>query len=130
MVDLDHFKKVNDTMGHLAGDYVLKETAELLKKSLRKSDVAARYGGEEFAVLLPETPQEGAFILAERIREKLASTCFNYGEQAIYVTMSIGIAAYSHKTDSSNADLIKKADTALYRAKEGGRNRCCLFSEC
>jgi diguanylate cyclase (GGDEF)-like protein len=130
MVDLDHFKKVNDTMGHLAGDYVLKETAELLKKSLRKSDVAARYGGEEFAVLLPETPQEGAFILAERIREKLASTCFNYGEQAIYVTMSIGIAAYSPKTDSSNADLIKKADTALYRAKEGGRNRCCLFSEC
>ena len=97
---------------------------------MRKSDVAARYGGEEFAVLLPETPQEGAFILAERLREKLASTCFNYGEQAIYVTMSLGIAAYSTKTDSSNADLIKKADTALYRAKEGGRNRCCLFSEC
>ena len=130
MVDLDHFKKVNDTMGHLAGDYVLRETAELLKKSLRKSDVAARYGGEEFAVLLPETPQEGAFILAERLREKLASSCFNYGEQAIYVTMSIGISAYSPKTDSSNADLIKKADSALYRAKQDGRNRCCLFSDC
>ncbi len=130
MVDLDHFKKVNDTMGHLAGDYVLRETAELLKKSLRKSDVAARYGGEEFAVLLPETPQEGAFILAERLREKLASMQFNYGEHVIFVTMSIGIAAHSPKTDSSNADLIKKADTALYRAKEGGRNRCCLFSDC
>jgi two-component system cell cycle response regulator len=128
MVDLDHFKKVNDTMGHLAGDYVLRETAELLKKSLRKSDVAARYGGEEFAVLLPETPQEGALILAERLREKLASMQFNYGEHAIFVTMSIGIAAHSPKTDSSNADLIKKADTALYRAKEEGRNRCCLYS--
>jgi two-component system cell cycle response regulator len=68
--------------------------------------------------------------LAERLREKLASTGFNYGEQAIYVTMSIGIAAYSPKTDSSNADLIKKADSALYRAKGDGRNRCCLFSEC
>jgi two-component system cell cycle response regulator len=129
MADLDHFKKVNDTMGHLAGDYVLRETAELLKKSLRKSDVAARYGGEEFAVLLPETPQEGAFILAERLREKLAATCFNYGEHTIYVTMSIGIAAHSPETDSSNADLIKKADTALYRAKEDGRNRCCHFSD-
>jgi diguanylate cyclase (GGDEF)-like protein len=129
MADLDHFKKVNDTMGHLAGDYVLRETAELLKKSLRKSDVAVRYGGEEFAVLLPETPQEGAFILAERLREKLASSCFKYNEQAIYVTMSIGIAAHSPETDSSNADLIKKADTALYRAKEDGRNRCCHFSD-
>ena len=130
MMDLDHFKKINDTMGHLAGDYVLRATAELLKKSLRKSDVAARYGGEEFAVLLPETPQEGAFILAERLREKLASSRFNYGEHAIYVTMSIGIAAYSPKTDSTNADLIKKADTALYRAKEEGRNRSYLFSNC
>ena len=67
--------------------------------------------------------------MAERLREKLASTCFNYGDQAIYVTMSIGIAAHSPKTNSSNADLIKKADTALYRAKEDGRNRCCLFSD-
>jgi diguanylate cyclase (GGDEF)-like protein len=74
MVDLDNFKKVNDTVGHLAGDYGLRETADLLEKSIRKSDVAARYGGEEFAVLLPETPREGAFILAERLREKLAST--------------------------------------------------------
>jgi diguanylate cyclase (GGDEF)-like protein len=128
MVDLDHFKKVNDTLGHLAGDYILRETAELLKQSLRKSDVAARYGGEEFAVLLPETPQEGAFILAERLREKLAATRFTYGDQAVFITMSIGIAAHSPKTDSSNADLIKKADTALYRAKKERRNRCCLFS--
>jgi diguanylate cyclase (GGDEF)-like protein len=128
MVDLDHFKKVNDTLGHLAGDHVLRETSELLRKSLRKSDIAARYGGEEFAVLLPETPQEGAFILAERLREKLAAMSFNYGDQVIFVTMSVGIAVYSPKTDSSNADLIKKADTALYRAKEEGRNRCCLYS--
>ena len=128
MADLDHFKKINDTFGHLAGDYILREVSELLQKSMRKSDVAARYGGEEFAVLLPETPQEGAFILAERIRDKLSSTEFAYGEQTIFVTMSIGIASYSAKTDSSNADLVKKADTALYRAKDAGRNQCCLYS--
>jgi len=128
MVDLDHFKKINDTFGHLAGDYVLREVAELLQKSMRKSDTTARYGGEEFAILLPETPQEGAFILAERLRDKLASMTFNYGEQTIFATMSIGIAEYSPKTDSSNADLIKKADRALYRAKESGRNQCCLHS--
>ena len=128
MLDLDHFKKVNDTFGHLAGDVVLREMSELLRKSLRKSDIAARYGGEEFALLLPETPQEGAFILAERLREKLAAMSFAYGEHTIFITMSVGIAAYTPKTDSSNADLIKKADTALYRAKEQGRNRCTLFS--
>ena len=128
MVDLDHFKKINDTFGHLAGDYVLREVSELLQKSMRKSDVVARYGGEEFAVLLPETPQEGAYILAERLRDKLASMQISYGEQAIFVTMSIGIAAHSPKNDSSKADLIKKADRALYRAKESGRNQCCLHS--
>jgi diguanylate cyclase (GGDEF)-like protein len=128
MLDLDHFKKINDTFGHLAGDYILREVAELLQKSMRKSDTAARYGGEEFAVLLPETPQEGAFILAERLREKLATTEFTYGEQTVFATMSVGIAAYSPKVDSSNADLIKKADRALYRAKESGRNQCCLHS--
>ncbi|MFZ0614286.1 MAG: GGDEF domain-containing protein [Desulfobacterales bacterium] len=130
MVDLDHFKKVNDTFGHLAGDHILRETSELIRKSLRKSDIAARYGGEEFALLLPETPQEGAYILAERLREKLAAKSFAYGDHTIFVTMSVGIAAYAPKTDSSNADLIKKADTALYRAKDQGRNRCCLFSSC
>jgi diguanylate cyclase (GGDEF)-like protein len=129
MMDLDHFKKVNDTMCHLAGGYVLWETADLLKKLLRKSDVATRYGGEVFADLLPETPQEGASIVAERLREKLASTCFKYGEHTIYVTMSIAIAAHSPKIDASCGP-DKKADTALYRAKEDGRNRCCLFSDC
>ena len=128
LIDIDDFKLVNDTFGHLAGDYVLREVAELLQKSMRKSDTTARYGGEEFAILLPETPQEGAFILAERLRDKLASMTFNYGEQTIFATMSIGIAEYSPKTDSSNADLIKKADRALYRAKESGRNQCCLHS--
>lgn len=128
MMDLDHFKKINDTFGHLAGDYILREVSDLLQKSMRKSDVVARYGGEEFAILLPETPQEGAFILAERLCDKLSSKALTYGEQTIFVTMSIGIAAYSAKTDSSNADLIKKADTALYRAKDSGRNQCCLHS--
>ncbi len=129
MADLDHFKKINDTFGHLAGDYILREVSNLLQKSMRKSDMVARYGGEEFAVLLPETPQEGAHILAERLRERLASMEFTYGEQTIFVTMSIGIAAFSAKTDSSNADLVKKADRALYRAKESGRNKCCLHSK-
>ena len=96
MIDVDHFKLFNDHYGHRAGDDCLRKVATSLRENIRRAgDLVARYGGEEFAVLLPETPQEGAFILAERLREKLASTCFNYGEQAIYVTMSIGIAAYS-----------------------------------
>lgn len=129
MADLDHFKKINDTFGHLAGDYILRSVAELLKISMRKSDIVARYGGEEFAALLPETPQEGAFILAERLRDKLAQMQFAYGDHVIFVTMSIGIAAYDPKNDSSNADLIKKADIALYRAKKDGRNRCCTHTD-
>jgi diguanylate cyclase (GGDEF)-like protein len=129
MVDLDYFKKINDTFGHLAGDYILRSVAEFLKQSTRKSDVIARYGGEEFAILLPETPIEGAYILADRIREKLAALRLQYGDQAIYVTASIGIASFSAESDLSNADLVKKADSALYRAKESGRNRCCLHGE-
>ena len=129
MLDLDYFKKVNDTYGHLAGDYVLRVVSEYLRQAMRQSDVVARYGGEEFAVLLPETPAEGAFILAERLREKLASVELNYGEHKLHVTMSVGIAAYSAKDDDSNTDLIRKADKALYLAKESGRNRCCMYPQ-
>jgi diguanylate cyclase (GGDEF)-like protein len=129
MCDIDHFKQVNDTFGHLAGDYVLRSVSEFLKMSMRKSDIIARYGGEEFAALLPETPIEGAFLLAERLRERLAALPITYGDHVIHTTVSIGIAAYCPKSDSTNADLIKKADVALYRAKEQGRNRCVRHAD-
>lgn len=118
MVDLDHFKQVNDTYGHLNGDAVLAELASILSNGLRESDVCARYGGEEFALILPETTESGARVLAERIRAKVASATFPGG---LKLTISIGAAA----TDEPSlfTQLIDRADQALYVAKQGGRNQ-------
>jgi len=114
MIDVDHFKKYNDTFGHPAGDKLLIQVAEIISCQVRAMDVAARYGGEEFIVLLPETDAEGAMIIAERIRLKI--------DELTEVTISLGIAVYIKNNDSGEM-LIKRADTALYRAKENGRNR-------
>ena len=118
MVDLDHFKQVNDTYGHLNGDAVLAELASILSNGLRESDVCARYGGEEFALILPETTESGARVLAERIRAKVAAATFPGG---LKLTISIGAAA----TDEPSlfTQLIDRADQALYVAKQGGRNQ-------
>ena len=118
MIDLDHFKQVNDTYGHLNGDAVLHELAQILASSARESDVCARYGGEEFALILHETTESGAKILAERIRAKVAAATFPGG---LKLTISIGVSA----TDDATlfTQLMDRADQALYAAKLGGRNQ-------
>ncbi|MDP1889279.1 MAG: diguanylate cyclase [Gemmatimonadaceae bacterium] len=127
MVDLDHFKKVNDTHGHLVGDEVLREVATLLQNEVRSVDVVARYGGEEFVAVLPETSLVGAMTFAERIREHVAATLFASSlVDALQLTCSIGVSSYPSTTINTVDDLFARADEALYRAKADGRNRVCL----
>ncbi|MCP4152577.1 MAG: diguanylate cyclase [bacterium] len=121
MLDIDHFKKINDTYGHPCGDMVLSTIGAMLKDALRKSDLAGRYGGEEFAVILPNTNIEGAVILAEKFRETMAAHQFQYKTHQFHVTVSIGIA--SALTAQSPEALIALADQNLYRAKQSGRNK-------
>ena len=130
VVDLDHFKAVNDTYGHLIGDEVLRAVARTLQREARTVDIVARYGGEEFVVVLPETGEEGAVAVAERIRQKVAEYPAQIGEQRdrLKVTVSIGVATATATSTRVNApdDLIAGADEALYRAKAQGRNRVCV----
>jgi two-component system cell cycle response regulator len=124
MIDLDHFKKVNDTHGHLTGDDVLMEFASLLQHAVRSVDVVARYGGEEFTVVLPETAQAGAITFAERIRERVEAHAFVRSEGlCLQLTSSIGVATFPSPGVNSVEDLFQRADQALYRAKAEGRNR-------
>jgi two-component system cell cycle response regulator len=124
LLDLDHFKEVNDTAGHLAGDTVLRRIGVLLEEAIRKVDIVARYGGEEFVVLLPETVSEGAAVFAERLRERIAAESFDVGAgRAVNLTVSIGIATFPSPLVSSTEDLFARAEEALYRAKSGGRNQ-------
>jgi two-component system, cell cycle response regulator len=132
-LDIDHFKQVNDTLGHLAGDEVLRETAHRIKTELRQSDALARFGGEEFVALLSNTDLSSAMIVAERIRASMANTLFSISHSnPIPITISIGIASLTdndrHESiDAIGAQLLAKADHALYEAKEGGRNRVVSF---
>ncbi len=123
ILDIDDFKKFNDTHGHLAGDRHLKSMAKILRFILRETDFIARYGGEEFAVILPEAPIEGARIAAERIRKAVENQNFGQGMRS---TVSIGLAAYPDHGVKKN-DIIDKADKALYEAKGSGKNRVCVF---
>ncbi len=116
--DIDHFKKVNDTYGHNAGDYVLKEMASIVNKSLRATDYLVRWGGEEFLILAPDTDLTGTKVMAERIRKAIENHTFN---EAGKVTASFGVAQI--KEEDTEATFVKKADDALYKAKEKGRNR-------
>jgi two-component system cell cycle response regulator len=129
MLDLDFFKQVNDNHGHPAGDAVLKQTAGLLKKSIRKYDVACRYGGEEFAVIMPNTRLADAQTFCERLRKKVENTTVRYDSKKIRFTVSIGIAQFLPEIDKSISDLIKRADDRLYSAKQQGRNRVVAFDE-
>ena len=126
LLDLDHFKLVNDTYGHLAGDDVLFGVATLLQRAVRAVDTVARYGGEEFVMVLPETGKQGAIAFAERVREKLAMHRFTIaGGEEIHITGSIGVATYPSQGLESVEDLFRAADSALYRAKGSGRNLVC-----
>ncbi|HET7434141.1 MAG TPA: diguanylate cyclase [Thermoanaerobaculia bacterium] len=123
IVDVDHFKVINDSIGHTAGDAVLRAVAQLLEHSTRQSDFVARVGGEEFAVLLPETALFDSMQFAEKIRATIASSTIRTGDVAHRVTVSIGIASIPHSRTNDAAELYHAADQALYRAKNGGRNR-------
>ena len=126
LLDVDHFKSINDTAGHLAGDRVLRQIATLLEDAARKVDIVARYGGEEFVAILPETSAEGATTFAERLRERIAAHDFDLGtDQPAHLTVSIGIASFPSVRVASTEDLFARADEALYRAKSGGRNQVC-----
>ena len=123
MVDIDHFKKINDDHGHPVGDVILRDVARLLKEAVRTVDSVGRYGGEEFIAILPHTSDEEAKRLGERLRKAIDDHGFRVGEKKIKVTISIGVASFpSDAVDTPNG-LIREADRALYRAKEAGRNR-------
>ncbi len=126
MFDLDHFKHVNDTFGHIAGDYVLKEVAGAVRTRLRPDDLIARYGGEEFAVLLPETELQGARVIAEELRRLVADRVFDFEGERIPVTISIGCTQLEASDEADPLKLIKAADSKLYEAKRSGRNRVCV----
>lgn len=132
MIDIDHFKSVNDLYGHQTGDEVLKMIAKKLKEKIRSFDIAARYGGEEFAIITPEMDSQGAAIFAERIRTIIEETEFNgLGNIPLKVTISVGTASYTEKDIEekiSRKVFIKRADQALYRAKKQGRNQVCNYS--
>lgn len=123
MFDIDFFKRINDQFGHLAGDYVLRELARVVQDRIRRDEVFARYGGEEFAIILPETPLEGASALAENLRQRVGEHEFLFQGERIPVTISVGCAKL--EDNASATDLIQKADDKLYQAKRTGRNRVC-----
>jgi diguanylate cyclase (GGDEF)-like protein len=127
LIDVDHFKQVNDTFGHQVGDAILKRVAQIAREYLRDADVLARYGGEEFIVSLPNTDAHGAFIAAEHIRRAIAERGMQTGNEPVRVTISAGVAEISGKEDTLDR-LIQRADQALYTAKTAGRNRTVVFS--
>ena len=128
LIDIDFFKKINDTCGHPAGDEVLRGVAGIIRETIRNVDVAARYGGEEFAAILPGTNHEGAQKMAERLRSAIAGKVFAIDGKELRVTVSIGAATAPHDTGNRD-ELIEKTDQALYHAKRSGRDRCVLWRE-
>jgi diguanylate cyclase (GGDEF)-like protein len=127
MIDVDHFKRINDTYGHLAGDDILRSVAGRLARRLRRQDILGRYGGEEFCVLAPNTDEQGVIKLAEALRETIAHTPLATGRHELTVTVSIGYAQCHSGSDPCLNELISKADTALYAAKQAGRNQVARF---
>jgi len=122
MMDIDHFKKVNDTFGHRAGDHILKHLARIFVSRSRRVDYVCRYGGEEFAIILPEVDAMGAHKFASMLRKEISSHIFAFEQDEIPITISIGVADIMEGIQSTD-DLVEMADRRLYRAKEGGRNR-------
>lgn len=129
MLDIDHFKTFNDTRGHAAGDFVLKEMGQLLRSNTRKTDKSCRLGGEEFLVLCPNVDIKGAAVCAEHLRAIVEQHRFNYQGEGMNVTISLGVAQRAPGMGSPD-DLIKAADEALYASKEAGRNQVTLANDC
>ena len=132
MIDIDYFKRVNDTYGHAAGDFILKTVSKIMRSQLREYDIAARYGGEEFAVLLPFTEEDEAVMVAERLRKAVENKIIDIEKvnskdntKTIKITISLGV--YKFKNTDKNSDLLINADKALYDAKETGRNKVVLY---
>jgi two-component system, cell cycle response regulator len=123
MIDVDFFKKVNDTYGHMAGDYVLQGVAKRISNTVRDEDILARYGGEEFTVINRGTDMAGAMLLAERIRKTIDAEPFIFEKQSIKVTISIGVSSLLNDNFDTPQELVAHADAGLYKSKEGGRNR-------
>lgn len=128
LFDIDYFKRFNDTAGHMFGDEVLRNVADLVRRHLRDADLFARYGGEEFVLLLPRTTATQAVVVAERIRQELAGNAWVTAEGALTLTISSGVAELEPDDDAVEA-LIQRADQALYEAKQQGRNRTVLSAQ-
>lgn len=129
MLDIDHFKQVNDTYGHLVGDKAIILIADILKNASRDGDIVIRYGGEEFLMILPGASVKNSKAIAERIRHQVMDSEIKEGEQTIHLTISAGISAYPDATTVDEIQLIDKADQALYQAKHSGRNKVIVFGE-
>ena len=125
MLDIDFFKKVNDQWGHEVGNQALIHLSRLLQQIVRKLDIPCRYGGEEFAVILPDTNLAACLPVAERIRQGIEKSPLDVAGQPLQMTVSLGIATYTDKQETTVEDLVKQADQYLYQAKESGRNRVC-----
>ncbi len=125
VMDIDHFKNINDTLGHFAGDVVLRQVGEIIWKTFRRSDVCGRIGGEEFAIVLPHTSESDAVAIAEKLRKTIAEATFHCGEKQLTITVSIGVADASFDLTT----LLIHADKAMYRAKEQGRNQVVCYEE-
>jgi len=127
MFDIDHFKLVNDTYGHQAGDEVIRIVARTLLDTIRTTDIAGRYGGEEFTLLLPETDEQGSYLVAERLRESIEALTVKHDGQEIRFTISLGVSEFNKET-KSHTDWLEQADKALYESKESGRNLTNIYS--
>ena len=128
MFDIDHFKDVNDTYGHQAGDEVIRQTSKTLRRTIRKTDIAGRYGGEEFGVILVDSDDKNTYILAERLRKRIEALVIKYENEKIKFKISIGISQLSEQTETYQKWL-EQTDQALYYSKENGRNLTTIYSD-
>jgi diguanylate cyclase (GGDEF)-like protein len=128
VMDVDWFKKINDTYGHLAGDKVLEELAHIIKQGVREDDILSRFGGEEFTVLLPNTDKTTVWNIAERLRITVSEMKIPWEVPLPQITISIGIYTFDKNSSVDTTSLLRRADEALYISKESGRNRCTLWN--